>query len=77
MIYRNSRFHSENKSPYFYFANMVRIRGNPKLYGFTCNEYPNCAINSEDLKNSSKVENILPLNMYHINKRLNAEEILQ
>ena len=73
MIYRNSRFHYDNRRPFFYSANMVRIRGNPKLYGFTCNEYPNCAINSDDLKNKSKVEKILPLNMYYINNRLNAE----
>ena len=72
MIYRNNFFNgAENKK--IYSANMLRIRGNPKLYGYTCNEYPNCTITSEDLKDTSKVEQILPLNMYHINKRLNAE----
>ena len=72
MIYRNNFFNgAENKK--IYSANMLRIRGNTKLYGYTCNEYPNCTITSEDLKDTSKVEQILPLNMYHINKRLNAE----
>ena len=72
MIYRNNFFNgAENKK--IYSANMLRIRGDPKLYGYTCNEYPNCTITSEDLKDTSKVEQILPLNMYHINKRLNAE----
>ena len=72
MIYRNNFFNgAENKK--IYSANMLRIRGNPKLYGYTCNKYPNCTITSEDLKDTSKVEQILPLNMYHINKRLNAE----
>ena len=74
MIYRNSFFNKDySLKTFIYSVNMLRVRGNPRLYGFTCNEYPNCAINSEDLKNSSKVENILPLNMYHINKRLKAE----
>ena len=75
MIYRNLAYLGKNDENDYsiYSANMFRIRGNPRLYGFTCNDYPNCAINSENLKNPNKVEEKHPLNMYHINKRLNAE----
>ena len=72
MIYRNS-FYDGLDEKKIYSANMLSIRGNPKLYGYTCNEYPNCNITSDDLKDSTKVEKTFPLNMYHINKRLNAE----
>ena len=56
MIYRNSFFNKDySLKTFIYSVNMLRVRGNPRLYGFTCNEYPNCAINSDDLKNCSKV----------------------
>ena len=76
IIYRNNFYgnYTEGNEKVIYSANMLRIRGNPKSYGFTCERYPdNCAITAEDLKNKEKVEEILPLNMYSINKRLNAE----
>ena len=73
MIYRNNHFFMGSKSPFIYSANMLRIRGNPKLYGFVCNEYPYCSINSDDLKNTSKVDKVLPFNMYYTNIKLDAE----
>ena len=76
MVYRNNFYgeYTEESDKKVYSANMLRLRGNPKLYGFTCEQYPdNCKISAEDLKNKIKVEKINPLNMYYINKRLNAE----
>ena len=75
MIYRNKFYSDLTKQDEIkiYSANMLRIRGNPKLYGFICVDYPNCKVNSPDLKDPLKVEEIFPLNMYHINKRLKAE----
>ena len=76
MIYRNNFYgdYTEGKQKKIYSANMLRIRGNPKLYGFICEEYPNkCSITANDLKDNNKIEKINPLNMYYINKRLNAE----
>ena len=77
MIYRNSLYHlNSSSSMEIYSANMLRIRGNPKLYGFICEEYPdNCTITAKDLKNdeNDRIEKILPLNMYYINKRLKAK----
>ena len=75
MIYRHNFYgdYAEGSEKKIYSANMLRIRGTPKLYGYICNDYPNCVITSEDLKDETKVESIIPLNMYHINKRLNAE----
>ena len=75
MIYRNNFYgdYTEGNEKKVYSANMLRIRGNPKLYGFTCESYPdNCNINKNDL-NKDIIDKILPLNMYYINKRLNAE----
>ena len=76
MIYRNNFYgdYTEGNDKKIYSANMLRIRGNPKLYGFICEDYPNnCNINTQDLKENPNIEKILPLNMYYINKRLNAE----
>ena len=76
MIYRNNFYgdYTEGNDKKIYSANMLRIRGNPKLYGFICEDYPNnCNINTKDLKENPNIEKILPLNMYYINKRLNAE----
>ena len=76
MIYRNNFYgdYTEGNDKKIYSANMLRIRGNPKLYGFICEDYPNnCNINAQDLKENPNIEKILPLNMYYINKRLNAE----
>ena len=71
MIYRNSHF-EDNTNKIIYSANMLRIRGEPKLYAYTCTSFPECVIKSEDLTNSYVVEKITPLNMYHINKRQKA-----
>ena len=80
IIYRNNFYgdYTEGKQKKIYSANMLKIRGNPKLYGFTCENYPdNCFITSDNLQNNNKIEKILNLNIYYINKRLNAEQILK
>ena len=51
MIYRNNFYgdYTEGNDKKIYSANMLRIRGNPKLYGFICEDYPNnCNINTKD-----------------------------
>ena len=70
MAYRNS-FYDGLSEKKIYSANMLRISGNPHLYGITCTEYPNCVLDPKNLKDSS--DKVFPLNMYYINKRLNAE----
>ena len=70
MIYRHNSYNYNEGDKKILSANMLRIRGNPKLYGYTCNDYPNCTVTKDNLAN---LEKISPLNMYHINKRLNAE----
>ena len=74
MVYRHNycENYTKNDEKKIYSANMLRIRGNPKLYGYTCNEYPhNCNV---DIKKQYlyDVDKINPLNMYYINKRLDA-----
>ena len=70
MVYRNS-FYDGLSEKKIYSANMLRISGSPLLYGFTCDNYPNCDVEPKNLKDSS--DKVFSLNMYHINKRLNAE----
>ena len=71
MVYRNSNFASNSNSNTnkIYSANLLKIRGNPKLYGYTCNTYPNCPVT----KTTSGLEAIGVMNQYSINKRENAE----
>ena len=66
MVYRNS-FYGGNSEKHIYTANLLKIRGNPKLYGYICNTYPDCkVINKEGL------EEIKNINLYSINKRKDA-----
>ena len=75
IVYRHNYYenYTENNELKIYSANMLKIRGNPKLYGISCKSYPNnCNVNNNKLKNS-QTDEIYPLNLYNINKRLNAE----
>ena len=71
MVYRNINFasNSNTNTNKIYSANLLKIRGNPKLYGYTCNTYPNCPVT----KTTSGLEAIGVMNQYSINKRENAE----
>ena len=69
MVYRHSVYGGySNESKIIYSANLLKIRGNPKLYGYTCNTYPNCKIE----KDTPYLEEIERINQYYVNKRENA-----
>ena len=68
MVYRNS-FYGGNSEKYIYTANLLKIRGNPKLYGYICNTYPDCKVT-----NKEGLEEIKNINLYSINKKENAIE---
>ena len=73
IIYRHNYYDNnlENNEKIIYSANMVKIRGNPKLYGYSCRYYPNsCNVNINDL-NGVGFDRIESLNIYNINKKLN------
>ena len=63
---------TEDNEKILYSANMLNIKGNPKLYGFTCEQYPhNCNVDINKLKNDN-FDKIEPLNIYNVNKKLNT-----
>ena len=63
---------TEDNEKVIYSANMLNIKGNPKLYGFTCEQYPhNCNVDINKLKNDN-FDKIEPLNIYNVNKKLNT-----
>ena len=74
IVYRHNYYgnNTENNEKNVYSANMLKIRGNPKLYGFNCNEYPNNCNIDNNMLNKNIIDKIYSLNMYNINKRLNA-----
>ena len=67
MVYRHIQFISFSDN-IIYSANLLRIRGNPKLYGYTCNTYPDCKVTSD----TNGLEEVKIINQYYINKRPNA-----
>ncbi|MBO6243964.1 MAG: hypothetical protein J6O41_05300, partial [Clostridia bacterium] len=71
MVYRHSIFagYSDPNENKIYSANLLKIRGNPKLYGYTCETYPDCVVT----KDTEGLEEIERINQYFVNKRLNAE----
>ena len=70
MVYRNSIFadYSDENENKIYSANLLKIRGNPKLYGYTCETYPYCTVT----KDTPDLEEIERINLYYVNKRVNA-----
>ena len=64
MVYRHKMYdiHPDNS---IFSTNLVRIRGNPKLYGYLCETYPDCTI----AKNTPNLEEIEKINLYYVNKR--------
>ena len=70
MVYRHSTFskYGPEDSTHIYTANLFKIKGNPKLYGYSCSQYPHCNIN----KTTNGLEEVKPINLYYVNKRQDA-----
>ena len=70
MVYRHTTFskYGGEKSTHIYSANLVKLKGNSKLYGYTCYTYPECSVD----KITNQMEEIKPINLYYINKRKDA-----
>ena len=74
IIYRHNSF-QDDKLNKIYNANLLTIRGKPKMYGYSCKTYPNCNIDEskfEELKKNNELDIIKPFNQYFINKKENA-----
>ena len=67
MVYRHNSYPADESGDKIYSANLLKIRGNPKLYGFICNTYPNCVVAS-----NSDLEEVEKINQYFVNKRKDA-----
>ena len=70
-IYRHNSFSNlvENN---IYSANLLTIRGKPKMYGYLCRTYPECNLDEKkfnELKDNNKLDIIKPFNQYFINKK--------
>ena len=73
-IYRHNSFNGLDAEK-IYSANLLAIRGKPKMYGYPCETYPDCNLNQtkfEELKNNGKIDIIKPFNQYFINKKKDA-----
>ena len=72
MVYRHINYgnyeFNEKTTIFIYSAYLLKIKGNPKLYGYTCNTFPNCDVD----KNTPGLEEIEQINQYYINKKENA-----
>ena len=72
MIYRHTSF---NKYNFLYSSTMNVLRGNPVLYGYECETYPECNLDKdkfEQMKIEGKIDIIRKINQYYINKKLYA-----
>ena len=70
MAYRHTTYAGNSiNEEIIYSANLLVIKGNPKLYGYTCTEYPNCTVTEK----TEHLEPIEKINQYYVNKKLNAE----
>ena len=69
MIYRHLAF---SKFNFLYSSIMTSIRGNPVLYGYPCDTFPDCNLDINkfnELKKEGKLEIINKINNYYINKK--------
>ena len=74
-IYRHNYFSNLSEKNKIYSANLLTIRGKPKMYGFSCKTYPDCNLDEDkfnELKEKGELDIIKPLNQYSINKKENA-----
>ncbi len=71
IVYRHdiyANYSAEFTNDKIYSANLYIIKGNPKLYGYECNTYPNCIVT----KNTPNLEKIERINQYYVNKKKDA-----
>ena len=74
IVYRHNTFLNDTSNK-IYSANLLTIRGKPKMYGYSCKTYPDCNIDKtkfEELKKNNELDIIKPFNQYFINKKENA-----
>ena len=74
-IYRHNYFSNLSKDKKIYSANLLTIRGKPKMYGYSCKTYPDCNLDEKkfnELKEKGELDIIKPFNQYSINKKENA-----
>ena len=69
MVYRHDVYGAYTSDIHIYSANLYIIKGNPKLYGYTCITYPDCKVVKEDIPNLEEVERI---NRYYVLKKKDA-----
>ena len=73
-IYRHNYF-SDLSTKKIYSANLLTIRGMPKMYGYSCKTFPECNLDEKkfnELKEKNELDIIKPFNQYFINKKENA-----
>ena len=74
-IYRHNYFSNLSEDKKIYSANLLTIRGKPKMYGYSCKTYPDCNLDEKkfnELKEKGELDIIKPFNQYSINKKENA-----
>ena len=74
-IYRHNTFSNLNKENNIYSANLLNIRGKPKMYGYSCKTYPECNLDEtkfNELKEKNEIDTIQQIGQYFVNKRENA-----
>ena len=69
MVYRHDVYAAIPKGYNIYSANLFIIKGNPKLYGYACDTYPDCIAQNKNTPNLEEVERI---NRYYILKKKDA-----
>ena len=79
MLFRHLDYTNHNM---VYSAVMTQLRGNPVLYGYNCDSFPECNLDIykfNQLKESGKIDLIEKINRYYINNKglaENSENIL-
>ena len=63
---------AEYNDTHIYTANLVKISGNPKLYGYSCISYPDCVLNKVLNISKYNLEEIENINNYYVNKIIDA-----
>ena len=74
-IYRHNYFSNLSEYTKIYSANLLTIRGKPKMYGYSCKKYPDCNLDEKkfnELKENGELDVIKQFNQYSINKKENA-----
>ena len=69
MAYRNDVYYPYTDKINIYSSNLFIIKGNPKLYGYVCNKFPDCSVTPQEKPNLEEIERI---NRYYVLKKKNA-----